>query len=161
MELGDRKLSQLLRHMRQLLGDSHAPADTSLLRELFLQRLPTTVRMVLASSAPTDCLEELAQRADRIIDVAPPAIAAITPQDDVQALRFEIDRLKELMSSLTTRSSLTNSSFSRFRSPSHRRTHCPTPPPTTGLCWYHARFGEKAKKCTPPCAKSENYQAGR
>lgn len=52
--------------MRQLLG-VHARQDDQLplLRELFLQRLPKSVRVVLAGSSETS-LRRLAQLADRI-----------------------------------------------------------------------------------------------
>ena len=49
-ELGDRKPTQLLRKMQQLMGDAAGPnLDNSFLRELFFQHLPSQVRMVLAS----------------------------------------------------------------------------------------------------------------
>ena len=47
-ELGDRKPSQLLRRMQQ--GDKATTIDQSFLRELFIQRLPPNVRMVLDST---------------------------------------------------------------------------------------------------------------
>ena len=60
-ELGDRKPSQLLRRMQQLLGDSGPPPDSAFVRQLFLQRLPSSVRMVLASSSSTLSLPQLAE----------------------------------------------------------------------------------------------------
>ena len=62
--LGDRKPTQLLRRMQQLLGDRPGLTDDAFLRELFLQRLPQHVRMVLASTDVTG-LEQLADLADK------------------------------------------------------------------------------------------------
>ena len=67
VELGDRKPSQLLRRMRQLWSDH--PDDA----ELFLQRLPNNVRVVLAPLGIDVSLDKLA---DRIVEVATPSIAA-------------------------------------------------------------------------------------
>ena len=77
-EPGDRKPSQLLRRLQQLLGDATHRFDTSFLRELFLQCLPSNVCMVLASSGNSISLDQLAQLADGITDVATPTVASVT-----------------------------------------------------------------------------------
>ena len=56
-ELGDRKPSQLLRHMRQLLGDN--TLENNILCQLFLERLPTNVRLILASTVDSLPLSRL------------------------------------------------------------------------------------------------------
>ena len=62
-ELGDRKPTQLLRRMQQLLsGTTPGLPDGAFVRELFLQRLPSNVRMVLASARP-DLPPDLYRRA--------------------------------------------------------------------------------------------------
>ncbi|KAH9378641.1 hypothetical protein HPB48_019327 [Haemaphysalis longicornis] len=45
-ELGDRRPSQLLNTMRQLVGASNVDSNGALLKQLFLQRLPQSTRIV-------------------------------------------------------------------------------------------------------------------
>ena len=154
-ELGDRKPTQLLRRMQQLLGDHLGPSlDNAFLKELFLQRLPANVRMVLASADATTDLPKLAEMADKVIEVAtPPTVAAMTTQvSEVQQLKEEIARLTELVSSLTQR----RPGRSRSRTRSLSRPQSPAPDQQTSqssekICWYHNRFGTAAKKCQQPC----------
>lgn len=145
-ELGDRKPTQLLRRMQQLLGDklgTSADANT-FVRELFLQRLPPNARMVLASADATMDLNKLADMADKVMEVATPTVSAITDtradSSEVKQLREEVARLADLVASLSTRS--------RRRSTSRPRcTQSPAPsnpPPTDSLCWYHTKYGEAA-----------------
>lgn len=67
-ELGDRQPSQFLRHMKTLLGGRAEYFDAGILRELFLQRLPPAVQMILAT-AEDFSLPELAVYADKIMEV--------------------------------------------------------------------------------------------
>ena len=159
-ELGDRKPTQLLRRLQQLAGDTPGLPDGTFLRELFLQRLPANVRMVLASTRDDTPIEDLAQLADKIVEVAvPPSVSNVSasvPSSEIQQLRTEIASLTKVVQSLRKRRSRSNS-FSR-RSPSPAGQ--PRPPLDTGdLCWYHYKFGDSALKCKPPCSKSGNGQA--
>ena len=54
----------MLRRIQQLLGDMAPRMDAALLRELFLQRLPANVCMVLTPSAGDLGIDQLAQLAD-------------------------------------------------------------------------------------------------
>ena len=159
-ELGDRKPTQLLRRMQQLLGDkAGAPdRDGTFLRELFLQRLPSNVRMVLASTDESLALDKLAELADKVMEVATPSVSAIaTPQitTEVEQLCTEVTRLQELVKSLTTQARQRSTSNPR-RSPNPAR---PRPAADPTLCWYHQKFGEAAHKCRQPCARGLNDKA--
>ena len=138
-DLGDRKPSQLLRRMQQLLGDQAGLTDGTFLRELFLQRLPGNVRMILASTADTVSLENLAELADKIVEVAIPSVSAVdTPKltTEVEQLRAEVTRLQDVVKSLTRQTR----QLPR-RSPSPARVHTQTDPT---LCWYHKKYGNRA-----------------
>ncbi len=157
-ELGDRKPTQLLRRMQQLLGDHlGAGADANaFLRELFLQRLPPNVRMVLASADAATDLSRLADMADKIVEVATPPVAAISTTDrsaEAKALTEEVARLAVLVASLARdrprRPRYNNGSRgSRTTSPTPQENQQPTQP----LCWYPRKFGDAANKCQPPCS---------
>ena len=76
-ELGDCKPTQLLRRMQHLQGDRPG-FDVSFLHELFLQRLPPNVYMVLASSPEGTTSDQLAEMAYKVMEVASPSIAALS-----------------------------------------------------------------------------------
>ena len=91
-ELCHRKPSQLLGRMQQLLGDKVVSTDSSVLRELFLQRLPHNIRMILAGSGDdvNKDMDKLATLADKVLDVSTPLVSAVATLTAVEELRAEI-----------------------------------------------------------------------
>lgn len=166
-ELGDRKPSQLLRSMRQLLGPNAQSMDDSILRQLFLQRLPSNVQMVVAGTG-TQSLDETAALADRIMEVVVPTIAPISSNagpsvsDELAGLRNELKQLKHQLAGLTLGSGgYQNRGRSRSRQDPRRqnrsRSYKPTDP---SLCFYHNKYGGAARTCRAPCSKAGNDKAG-
>ncbi|XP_064456872.1 uncharacterized protein LOC135367501 [Ornithodoros turicata] len=179
-ELGDRRPTQLLRRMKQLLGDDVSAAGDRFQHQLFMQRLPTNVQMVLATASNLP-LDELASLADAVMEVASPhqvsvlerpaALQNATPPPqadhrsplsppDIQVMAQQISHLTQLVASLVTRP----------RSPSPRRPRHRRGPPSErrsrsrsdssgGLCWYHRRFGANANHCLLPCTWTGNPPA--
>ena len=165
-ELGDRKPTQLLCCLQQLAGDTPGLLDGNFLKELFLQRLPSQVRMVLASTRDGTPIEDLAQLADKIIEVAaPPIVSTVTtPSADTEQLRSEIASLTKLVSSLQQQQKrFRRRSKSPYRGrspgPAYNRRPSDSTNQDSDLCWYHQTFGDDARKCKPPCSKSGNEQA--
>jgi hypothetical protein len=68
-ELGDRKPTQLYRRMQQLLGDIQL--EPSIMKQFFLQRLPSNAQLILASTADEMDTTSLAKMADKIVEAAP------------------------------------------------------------------------------------------
>ncbi|CAN7944983.1 unnamed protein product, partial [Ixodes pacificus] len=169
-ELGDRRPSQLLHRMRQLLGDQNQDLNNHLLRELFLQRLPQNMVLVLAAAEDIS-LDKLAELADRVADYSrSPSISTVTPQsptttEDSRFSRIE-DRIDALSRQLATLAPLTRHRQPRFRS--RRRSGSRTrslerassntgeDDTASGVCWYHRTFGNAARKCTLPCSRAGN-----
>ena len=167
-ELGDKRPSKLLRKMQQLLGDTRL--EDRIFRQLSLQRLPTIVRQVLASSPDTVSIEKLATIADQILEVATPSmpIAAISsgipssPSNEIADLRQQISTLTSQVQTLTSRFNSQPRSRSRSRYPTPPRSSRPRSSNAsrhTGLqCWYHWRFGSAARNCTWPCSFTSTTQ---
>ena len=88
-EIGDRKPSQFLRHLRSLAG---TVVPDKVIRTLWLGRLPQTMQGILTTRKDDD-LDATAELADAIADASPwqPGIAAVssTPADISLATEFQ------------------------------------------------------------------------
>ena len=124
-ELGDRKPSQVLCRIQQLLGDKAATMDATFLRQLFLQRLLANVRMVLTPSAGDLNLEQLAQLANQIMEVSPTLTIATTETttDNSTQLTAQVQELTCRLNELTTQMASSVNTFLQRprRSPSPAR----------------------------------------
>lgn len=152
LALGDDRPSLLLRKMRQLAGTQ---LNDDLLKTLWLQRLPSQTQAILSVS--DDTLEKLAMMADKIGESSEAnttqcyAVTQKEEKTEIAELRKQIADLTEQMKRLTRsrsqerfrqRSISRQRGVTRSRTPSRERDE---------ICWYHFKFGEKAKKCNDPC----------
>lgn len=157
-ELGDRKPSQFLRHLRHLAGTT--AMQDNLLKQLWLRRLPSNVQAILTVQSDV-AVDKLADIADKIIEVSP-----ITSYNQVHVTSAEkcfpekhlfdaIEALSKQVAELTTQTQ-------RFRTRSRGRQSSRSKSVTSNdgcsrLCWYHEKFGRKAKKCISPCNFQGNF----
>lgn len=172
IELGDQKPSQLLRHMKSLANDQ---IREDALRTLWMQRLPSQVQLILSASQGVD-INKMAEIADKIVEVSTnsamaasvanvPAPAPAMPNRDCaatpltpvlpHATAHDIAALQSQVASLTRMVEELRVDRSRPRSRSQGRWRPRSRSKTPGArteCFYHRRFGSKARKCTAPCS---------
>lgn len=175
-EMGDRRPSQFLRHLRDLAGPSVAD---DILRTLWTGRLPTALQTVVAlqSKLPLDDIAELADRVHEIAAPTPfhnvastsspalPSSSASSSQVVINELNAQVCELTRQVAKLTAQVSRGSRSRSRSRH-GHRRHRTRSghrqPPADHPHCWYHYHFGAKANKCQQPCTFSaENSRGSR
>jgi len=152
-EMGDRKPSQFLRHLKSLAPD----VPTEFLRTVWASRLPSHVQAILAGQTDSN-IEAVAQLADRICEVMTTQVtASISPQipDNIAALTEKVEELSRKIAilqvqNLHSRSAARERPRSRSRDGSREKSSNNVH--HDRICWYHKTFGNAAHKCTPPCS---------
>uniref|UniRef100_A0A5S6QNW3 RNA-directed DNA polymerase n=1 Tax=Trichuris muris TaxID=70415 RepID=A0A5S6QNW3_TRIMR len=151
-ELSDRTPSAFLRRLEQLLPSSQRERENPILRQLFLSRLPPQLQAAMVPLGDKQ-LNELANIADQLMALQPCGTPGIA--HGVQNVSHRLDRLERALEQLTL--AVENGRRSpRSPSPSRRYQQRRSPSPMAGrrdppgLCFYHRRFGQDARKCTPP-----------
>lgn len=170
-ELGDRKPSQFLRHLRALAGEQ-IPED--FLKTVWSSRLPSNLKALIASQTKVS-LDELAMSADQVYDIAPQSlhVHAVNSCEHVT----EMSDMAELMAELAKEVASIKAQYgnqahkSRFGSRGRNQAPCvnsrqgrsTSRPRDSPICWYHNRFGNRATRCTRPCSHpgAENFRGSR
>lgn len=152
-QIGDRTPSQHYRHLVSTAGQNFSDAA---LRSIWLNSLPVEVRTVVAG---LDHLtpDQQAQTADRVMEVAGRRQVAqvdtnkSAPDSAVAKLEKQISALTKKVDKFIGRAA---SQIDGAETPTKSRSASPAKKSksTPGLCWYHAKFGAKAKKCSAPCS---------
>lgn len=161
--LGDRKPSKLLYWMKEQAGNT---VSDEFIKGLWMQRLPEIIRQIL--SASKDDLNNLARMADQIYNSTDNRFNACAVKDsknltlDSLCAKIEenFDKLNVRLKSLESNSHNSrrdSTPRARDRSKSNNRKS-ESNKNDTGMCFYHERYGEDAKKCREPCAFKKQQQ---
>ncbi|XP_071575620.1 uncharacterized protein [Temnothorax nylanderi] len=151
-EMGEEKPSNFLQRLRNLAGRA---CGDSILRTLFLEQLPESIRAVLAVGGVED-LTTLAMQADKAMEVMKPVISAVaihstSTSQPVSTLEQQIAELKKQVEALTVKTRKGRSK-SRGRGPRDRSvSRKRNVKQNTDYYYYHAKFGKEAYRCRPPC----------
>jgi hypothetical protein len=143
LEMGNRKPSQFLRHLRSLVPDM--PDD--FLCSIWSSQLSPNVQAVLVIQPKGD-LNDAAHCADRIKATSQPMLTSIMPLPERNALLQQIEIVSCQVAALRTELNHLCSS-SRDPRPSKRNRHSGSRFPSRNdaistLCWYHRRYGVRA-----------------
>lgn len=167
IELDDKKPTQLLREMRACAGPA---ISDGLLWSLWKKRLPTNVRCVLSACSEPD-LTKAAEIADKIIEAsaqtcsvttAPAVVSAVNKNPGTLSLETRMAALERGMLAIErsfvelsthVKSKQTNQKDAGTREPrSRQRSSSRTSTKGADICFFHTKFGAKAKRCRSPCS---------
>lgn len=174
-QMGDRKPSSFLRHIKGFFGSNAPIVEDTVIRPLFLSRLPKSIAHIIAMFDEREPLDAIAQKADRIYDTygsSRDAISAIrTPSyatqtsvqsdanmnlifNELTSIKGELRSLRTSQEAMRTELAELKNGKTMPRSPKKnaQTSSQPTSSWTSDLCFYHQRFGPAASKCVSPCS---------
>lgn len=141
--LGDKKPSHLLQELRR----ANVGNDETLLKTMWLSRLPTSAQATLSIAHGT--LQEVANLADIVIETLRIGNHGIVAQVG-QAAQYNgtpndnrVDELIKVIAELKAEVRTRGRSQSRASGGGRDKT----PAKEYDICWFHYKFGAKAKKC--------------
>ncbi|GFW93628.1 transposon Tf2-9 polyprotein [Trichonephila clavipes] len=153
---------------------SNGQLQDDFLQSLWLQRMPPHIQTVLsASSEPLDKLAIIADKVSEVVGASSTICAATTvpppsqssscsAQPTMDSLARQIQELSLQVAELTReRNSSRHQRYSSDRRRSHSRSRSVNR--GSGICYYHRRYKEQARKCVSPCAfvQKTNRKSGQ
>ncbi|GFU25372.1 retrovirus-related Pol polyprotein from transposon opus [Trichonephila clavipes] len=153
---------------------SNGQVQDDFLQSLWLQRMPPHIQTVLsASSEPLDKLAIIADKVSEVVGSSSTICAATTVPPPSQSsscsvhptmdsLARQIQELSLQVAELTReRNSSRHQRYSSDRRRSHSRSRSVNR--GSGICYYHRRYKEQARKCVSPCAfvQKTNRKSGQ
>lgn len=173
-EMGDQKPSEFYRRLVQVAGES-TELNINLVYKLWCRRLPVAVRHAIIPLEDRELSLRL-EMADKIFEATRTASvcpvesgACALPRPDTQwvsrmdALSKEVGELRSLISEMTVNGRARSKSRGRNNNSQFRRTRSRSKPAIldSSICWYHAKYGDKATRCLLPCTyKSAAWPSG-
>ncbi|XP_063972197.1 uncharacterized protein LOC135160010 [Diachasmimorpha longicaudata] len=164
LDLGNKKPKELLREMRTLAAGC---VTDEMMRSLWMNHMPITLRSILSATETWE-LEKMAELADRIHDISssPTVMATTHTSHSTSSLSDKLQKLSDKFDALLQGFSDLNMKFNKLSNSRHRsRSRSLGIPPgnpssrnTSQMCFYHMRYGDKAKRCTKPCSFSLTTQ---
>ncbi|GFT03092.1 transposon Tf2-9 polyprotein [Trichonephila clavipes] len=150
---------------------SNGQLQDDILQSLWLQRMPPHIQTVLsASSEPLDKLAIIADKVSEVVRASSTICAATTVpppsqssscsvQPTMDSLVRQIQELSLQVAELTReRNSSRHQRYSSDRRRSHSRSRGVNR--GSGICYYHRRYKEQARKCVSPCAFVQKTNSG-
>lgn len=124
-------------------------ADDQRVQQVFLQKLPSTIRSIVAAQGDKISLSELAELADRVYEHMPDSamISSVSSNTMEQCMSRLESMMEKFLSIHESRLADPHQPRSRSRSPSRGRFRA-----QGSLCYYHWRFKNQAVKCNQPCS---------
>lgn len=158
-ELGDRKPSEFFRVLKTLAGSSDTVTE-KLVLSLWTRRLPPMVQATLKAINKDATTSELLTLADNVFEIYQQQLpgtsvcsmsipSSNTKNRDIERLESEISEIKKMISDMRFDSGHNrNRSHSRNRAGSSRSSS----KNRSDMCYYHSKYGTKARNCRQPCS---------
>ena len=164
-QMGDRKPSQFLRHLRNLAGDR---ISDDVLRTIWTSRLPSDIQTAIvaqqnialdsAAGIADIVAENLALRSSNMTQQCNTICASST--SDIEDLKDIVLVLKETVRTLVNANQRDSRSRTRSQDRSRHNSARRSRSREHKNCWYHDKFKNQAHKCIKPCAFNDSQDLG-